>query len=435
MNLRRTIWIPLGSIVALISSMLLVACEPFSQPNSQPVSTSLQTPMPDVVHTPLEHLTIYISDKKAIHALRANDGKERWQISTSDSPNVSTRVPPEERELPSSFTQIGGVLIYQGSASINAARTSDGHLLWKYPDYVHSFLATPSLVVYSSSIGQQNDNGFITALRASDGHLLWKYATTTASPLLITPSLVIYSHGTPGVMGQCTLGVLRASDGKQLWQKANCGQLTEANGILYEQFDTKLTAFQASTGQQLWQVNLDDASQSVTSQPPIVSNQIVYQTMSRSIYAVRASDGKRLWKFPVAFATVASSNKQIFIMSGNKLYALQANTGTKQWETTVGHDRGVRWLMTENDKVYAWTLHPTSDDIHLFHVLRAQDGKQLWQVTMVASSYGTKPVLSHGIIYTGDGRELFHAIRAQDAKEMWHFTIRDVYDKQFLLGA
>jgi outer membrane protein assembly factor BamB len=430
MTLRRNEWFALWNVVVLVSSILFVACEPSSQ-QEQPTSVPLlQAHTADVKSTPLERLTIYISDSNAIYALRANDGKERWHRTTRDKENNS----PQENERPSSFIQVGGVLFYTGSSSVNAVRTNDGSLLWKHSGQVSSFLATPSLLVYGSSNASNQERGEISTLRASDGHLLWKHTTQwQADPLLVTPSLVIYRTQ---VLGRCITYGVQASDGKELWQKDTCGNnITEANGILYVQDDTRLLAWSSSSGKQLWNVNLDNSSQTAPSLPPVVVNQMIYQPMARNVFAVRASDGKLLWKFPIEFATVALGGKQTFVMSGNRLYALQADTGRKQWDAIVGDARGVRWLQTEKDKVYVWTLVQNSDDLHFFHVLRTQDGKQLWQVPMIASAFGTPPVLVQGIAYIGDGRELFHAIRVQDGKELWHFPVRGVYNKPFLLEA
>ncbi len=141
----------------------------------------------------------------------------------------------------------------------------------------------------------------------------------------------------------------------------------------------KLTAYQARTGQKLWQFgagNLGWAPQPVVSADGIV----FYMEGSdpTNLYAVNANTGAKLWEAPLAFdmgfndtaqVTVDEANGLVYLietpfMGGGKLYALSKQTGDVAWymsQTTPGNaEFEGDYALLVGGKIYARANVPMS---------------------------------------------------------------------------
>jgi outer membrane protein assembly factor BamB len=130
------------------------------------------------------------------------------------------------------------------------------------------------------------------------------------------------------------------------------------NGTLYTRFYTgpaqsKLHAYDARTGQMLWQFSKDNTG---WAPQPVVSEDGIIFDMEGSnpthLYAVDADTGEELWEAPIAFdlgfsdtalVTVDEANDLVYIvespfMGDGKLYALDKQTGEIVWYKSKATD-------------------------------------------------------------------------------------------------
>jgi outer membrane protein assembly factor BamB len=152
------------------------------------------------------------------------------------------------------------------------------------------------------------------------------------------------------------LAAFSADNGKQLWQsnliQGQIFDLTISNGVVYAgsiisnptAFKGTLGAYDAQSGKQLWSRSTDGGVQWA----PSVSNGVVYASayvgmeQSENVLAVSASDGKSLWQHQVVAGLMTTPYEQsgiVYVGDGfnnGKLYALKAGSGTQVWALNLG---------------------------------------------------------------------------------------------------
>lgn len=352
---RRTLLVML-----VVAFVLLVGCAPFPIPGDHiPVHPTRSAEMP------LASQTVYWGQNTWLTALRASDGKPRWQTGHWEA--GSYYGPLATTLADDTLYSLG--IDAQRSAAVYATAASDGKTRWQTS--VAGCLTVPVSVplvadgvVYVALTGHFSGDircepiGWVYALRASDGHVLWRVPFTADNVWpalgLTNGILVVASSPDNGYYPQTSyLSGLRASDGKQLWRMSTTKYLTNfmaadglviINGGANARNDSRLDveAIQADDGTRLWESVINDAraggltgivgtSAPAASTAPYLANGMVYVFGGDGyLYALSASDGHMAWQFQTGAAVIGAPafvDGYLYVGIGPALDILNATSG------------------------------------------------------------------------------------------------------------
>jgi outer membrane protein assembly factor BamB len=241
-------------------------------------------------------LAVLASTDGRIYALKALDGKEAWHVATGRPIVASPRV-------------AGGV-VYIGSSDgkFRALDLASGKLLWHF-DRLGGFVETRATLYDGKVIFGAWDQHFY-ALDASTGQLAWKWKADKSSTLL---------------------------------SPAACWPVAAESKIFIAAPDRMLTALDSRTGTLLWRTNSYNARESIGLSQD--GTRLYVRAMSNYIYACSTAALKpdKLWQLNAGFgydinsAMLVEKDGTVFYGTKNGLLmALDARTGTLQWEHKLG---------------------------------------------------------------------------------------------------
>lgn len=243
----------------------------------------------DIIYAGFEKIE---SDDKAgsfIAALNVYTGETIWEV-----------------ELEQYFSFAGGVsidanniYIVNASSEIFAYDKSTGNLNWSYQtERGGSANSNPVIiddVLYCNVRSRQVENtGFsddkIIALNTSNGNLIWEYTDTTdtyLAPITVNDKNIF-------TFSDESLIALKLETGVEDWTKEMELDLlttTFYNDKLYSQSETNLYCFDATDGDELWNITIK-SNHKIT---PFVDNNIVYTADIFNVMALNADNGNSIW--------------------------------------------------------------------------------------------------------------------------------------------
>jgi outer membrane protein assembly factor BamB len=152
------------------------------------------------------------------------------------------------------------------------------------------------------------------------------------------------------------------------------------------------------------------------------------------------SNGVNLWNFTdtvIGRPTVVYKTAYIAARSSpssgglNKLYSLDADSGTQKWSFTVTGD--LKWYQYADNMVYVGVAHIATGEGYVFYALDASTGQQVWSQTFPwGNSYADNVLVNRGIIYFGHpsisgsvGQGEFYALNATDGSTVWRVHLSE----------
>lgn len=179
--------------------------------------------------------------------------------------------------------------------------------------------------------------------------------------------------------------------------------------------DGEVTALNAGTGKELWQVSLpleQESAAKIAGGLAVSGNLLFVTTGSGQVFALTADKGEQVWMTPLNVplrAAPATFGETVFITShDNRLFALSALNGALQW-THSGIEEVLAPMAAASPAVAngAVVVPYTSGELY---VLRAADGRYLWHETltspfsgqdpaMTLAAIAAPPVVADGVIY------------------------------------
>jgi outer membrane protein assembly factor BamB len=168
-----------------------------------------------------------------------------------------------------------------------------------------------------------------------------------------------------------------ATDGTRLWGRvfpAWFGATPVASGHLVyvlggNNGSEHISAYRHSTGKRAWRFDLPD---SLIGGQPAVANGVVYLGWNGSVLALDAISGERLWRsrlgMPVPVDVGVSIANGVVYVGADKLYALDAATGSILWTNADGHPMDTYWFppAIANGMVYASESEAGHDMVHAY---------------------------------------------------------------------
>lgn len=390
-----------------------------------------------------------------LSALNPADGSVRWQYAIPAG--VDNTSPVIDHGVLYFIDQVGAELgqgVKSERNAVYALRASDGKELWHTQiTYVANLLWVVEGVVYTATVG-----GVVYALNASNGSVKWRASVGDAADVRQVVDGVVYADTYHTVSDGSVTGklyALNASDGSQKWQfdlHGDTGPIQVFNGQVAV-LDTKavtessggmnfrsilhwFTVLNASDGSVRWQYQGDPS----TLADAFEAQNTVYvslvsgsgnQQQTTALQALNASDGTLRWQKPYADFSLLSPDEvapdgQIYLaVGGTTIAALGSQDGTERWRTPPGA-LPLGYPAMEADGVLYVVTRTALD------ALNTRDGSVMWHYPVGAGV--TVDGISNHVVYgsfteyaaeqhTWQGS--IFALDANTGQLIWHYD-RDV---------
>lgn len=269
--------------------------------------------------------TLYSAGHFLLSAIDTDDGSERWQF--------KVRMPSDHYCYTGRFTMGGDGLYTAGCSRVHAADLS-GSVRWRVEknDLEQSFpVVTDDFVIFN----RRN----VIALEKRNGTVAWRSDRPgeTLSPPVIVGDKVVCGSNTG------TAYVYDLSSGKQT-ASFNTGRdyvtaLLSEDGVVYARSDY-VHAVDVRTNRERWRVEVGPATNHLP--PDLANGVLVTGSDDGTVTAVDVTDGSVRWNVDIAGDSMTPpriGDDTVYVGSGNRVYAIDLETGARQWHLTWKHQR------------------------------------------------------------------------------------------------
>ncbi|WP_281429937.1 SAV_2336 N-terminal domain-related protein [Streptomyces asiaticus] len=307
---------------------------------------------------------IHASDGPTLYALDAEDGAERWRLST------------------------------------------DG---WVY-----------SLKVDRGTVVTGTRGGGVQAWEAANGELLWEMQGLQTD--FETPESGPAVHdGTVYVRADARLRALEARTGAERWSypvgdAASCGGvplrlLAAPDGVVYVSAGTRVLALDIARGDVRWRFEAPAVflcAPAYAPGPAVTGGGIYIADCLGTVYAIDAANGRDRWRIATearqSIEPVLVADGSVHLGSGTALYTLDAVTGTPKWRFRAGGE------VIGSPVVADGRVHFGSADSCLYTV-DAAGGQLRWKLATGGEITGS-PVAAGGVVYACSKDRCVYALDA-----------------------
>ncbi|HPF90109.1 MAG TPA: PQQ-binding-like beta-propeller repeat protein [Flavobacteriales bacterium] len=271
-----------------------------------------------------------------------------------------------------------------GTNAFYCLDASDGSMIWNYEASQNEDEVSP--VFASNLIVFRNLSGLQYALNSFDGSQVW----TGTDPDGMSP---FYADGV--IYFATRSGTIRARDaatGSSLWTfSAGAGLYsspTVVGNTLYcgsGSANPRMLALDKTTGTLLWEHN---TSIDINTSPCVADGKVFFGTDDQVLRALDATTGDQLWEITVddcadLYRSPTAGNGIVYIQACSELHAVDMNTGTDVWSMPIVSGGGGNDPYLYNGKLYVGGNLASG----WFHCLDAQTGSVIW--SLEGSGFGT----------------------------------------------
>jgi outer membrane protein assembly factor BamB len=267
-------------------------------------------------------------------------------------------------------------------------------------------------------------NRYISSIDLDSGQQAWKYPETSDSKTLFYSNPLVTSDG--DLVAGAYNGVvvkLDSAGGAEKWKLEGDGAKIIAplmevpGGEFIASSDNGNLLVIGADGSLQQQVDLGRA----VSWGPIAadSKRIYIATIDHMLIALDISTFEKEWsvdlKYSISGGVILSGGKLIMGTFGNKVVAIDPESGNKLWEASAG---GWVWEApaVDADSVYASDLKGT------LQALSLQDGSPRWS-RQLGSPIQAAPVVAGGMVFVGTKDGKVQAFSAADGTPKWQQTL------------
>ncbi len=155
---------------------------------------------------------------------------------------------------------------------------------------------------------------------------------------------------------------------------------------------------------------------------PVVSGNLTYMVgYNGKVYAYSTGNLAVRWVFPregylqpIVGGIVSAPGKLFFGCSDGKVYALDATTGDKLWESAATGDKIWGTPVIDGDTLYIGSFDKKA------YALNIADGTKKWEYATEGSIIAT-PLVYQGTVYIGSFDRNLYALNASDGTLKWQF--------------
>jgi len=291
----------------------------------------------------------------------------------------------EDRVYTSSWPDMS----YKGEQGTGCMNAEDGSLLWLNTIGGKGGVSTPA--VQDDLVFAGSWTGDLYCLDAATGDALWnrtlendpQWWGVASSPLAMDGKIFVttFSEGTLHVLD---------FDGNELWN-ASTGKIDPYTSP-------------AGDGDKVYFAGGDPALYCVERSDERSSEE--RPSEERSSFDI-------LWKFTTAdpiTSTLAIENDMVYFATREKLYALDATSGTEIWSNPL---KGT----ISSPAISFGRVYIGSDDASLY-CFNAADGSIVWS-KKVDSSVKSSPLVVEDMVYFGTNKGIVYALDSSDGSEVW----------------
>ena len=270
-----------------------------------------------------------------------------------------------------------------------------GEVIWKY--VTSTYTEVPAYADGKLFLGVGSYS--LYCLDASTSNLLWSFAANDTGTIYGCPLIsngkvyTVTSHG--------TVYCLNSTTGKALWYKqpdsrgAYGSTMALSEGIIY--YDSVRTfALNATNGNTVWNGNVSCEYAS----PVVVDGKLYTGANDNKMYCLDAKTGTQIWSYTTggiigSSPVIAYGKVYVGAWDGN-LYCLDAASGAKLWNVSA--------RIADSPAVADGKVVFGSNDYKVY-CLDATTGATLWSYQ--ANSYLTSPTIAYGAIYISSKENIY----------------------------
>jgi|Deesub1362B_J571_1020462.scaffolds.fasta_scaffold00065_9 outer membrane protein assembly factor BamB len=346
---------------------------------------------------------------EGLHAINATTGDILWNVSGiygMSTPSVS-----------GAYVFVHVYDNASGSGKLYSFYAVNGSEVWNRtiePQIAYWYVASSPLV-YNNSIYVLSYDGTLYRFDF-DGNELWNLSigNTLSSSYMSSPSAwngTIYFIA--NVSNTYKL-VAVDENGNEIWNRSVEGVIKASpalsNGIVYIPTTSKLYAFNASTGEELWNITF-----SGTYSTPSVYGERLYVGSTSGIHWFNSSTGEEIWNYSVGFvgSSPATSNGVVYFatnVQNGTIYALNATDGSLLWKYETNN------FIMSSPFIYNGKLYIGADDGNLYIV-------GLWKGTVDLKPLKLTIELKDGSFTQIDGNSALAALIKASEKGKFSVTV------------
>lgn len=272
-----------------------------------------------------------------------------------------------------------------GSNAFYCLDASDGSMIWSYEASQNEDEVSP--VFANNLIVFRNLSGLQYALNSFDGSQVW----TGSDPDGMSPFTadgVIYFATQSG-----TIRARDAATGSSIWAYSAGAGLYSAPTVVGNTLycgggsaNPRMIALDKTTGTLLWE---QTTPIDINTSPCVADGKVFFGTDDQVLRALDAATGNQLWEVTVddctdLYRSPTAGNGIVYVQSCSELHALDMNTGTDVWSIPIVSGAGGNDPYLYNGKLYVGGSMSASG---WFHCLDAQTGSVIWSLD--GSGFGT----------------------------------------------
>jgi outer membrane protein assembly factor BamB len=285
-------------------------------------------------------------------------------------------------------------------------------------------------------------NGNVLAINSTTGEKLWSYYTSAGANSIWSSPAIDSGKVYIGVTRDHSLYCLNESTGMLLWSFETGNEIASSplvsNGKVYfGSSDGNLYCLNTNDGSLAWNftsVGLDfwgDVG-GIDSSPAISGNIVFVGSRDANLYALNAITGVEIWHYTARsddrltdaiFSSPTVYDDDVFFNNGNKLYCLNAATGTLVWKTSGAINFGGVYSSpaVANGRVFI------GDNENTFYCFNASAGSSIWNLTNVGPVV-TSPAIADGKVYFGAANGRVYCLTESTGAEIWRYrTIERIW--------
>ncbi|MEO3750592.1 PQQ-binding-like beta-propeller repeat protein [Streptomyces sp. B6B3] len=225
---------------------------------------------------------------------------------------------------------------------------------------------------------------------------------------------------------------LDATDGSDHWRVPTDSWIyalrAERGTVVTATRGGRVQAWEAGTGEQLWELTGAQADFETQDTGPVVHGGVVYAWGDGLLYALEARTGAELWRYPVGdtsvtggvpVRTLPTEDGVVYVCAGSRVLALDAASGAERWRfdapAAILCPPAYQADRTGFGGVYF------ADYLGTVYALDVTTGDDRWRIGTEARQSTEPVVVADGLVHLGSGAAMY-TLDAVSGAPRWRFA-------------
>jgi outer membrane protein assembly factor BamB len=306
-------------------------------------------------------------------------------------------------------------------SSVAAAQAPEREV-WMF-DVGDIVVSSPTVVENTLYVGSNGSD--VYSIDKSTGEKKWIFETggfVNSSPTIVDNTLYVGSNDN-------NVYAINKNTGEKQWEfdtgdKIRSspafadGKVFIGNGDFQDPVDTSIYAINADTGQQEWRYETGDRISSV----PIINKGTVYVTSTDGeIYALDTEEGSLNWSKNIGAGRGSPTivDETVYVPGFNGIFALDKKTGSEQWK----YEEEISFI-SSSPTVANGVLYVGLTSGNKLTAIDIDSGNEIWEFTTENAIYSSPTYADETIFIGNEGGNVF-SIDANTGNEKWRFSAGD----------